>query len=84
MVDVGFTNSDISKFKSYLSFIVNIENEYLDHGDLNCGVPWGSILGPYNVIYCCMLLLTRKNVINDQLNGGLFVDNKLCIHFGED
>ena len=28
------------------SFIVNVENDYSDSGDLNCGVPQCSILGP--------------------------------------
>ena len=49
LVYLGFSESAISWFKSYLSnrsFIVNVENEYSDPGDLNCGVPQGSILGP--------------------------------------
>ena len=46
---MGFSDNAISWFKSYLSnrsFIVNVENDYWDPGDLNCGVPQGSILGP--------------------------------------
>ena len=46
---MGFSDYAISRFKSYLSnrsFIVNVENDYSDPGDLNCGVPQGSILGP--------------------------------------
>ena len=49
LVYMGFSDYAISWFKSYLSnrsFIVNVENDYLDPGDLNCGVPRGSILGP--------------------------------------
>ena len=49
MVYMDFSDNAISWFKSYLSnrsFIVNVENDYLDPGDLNCGLPQGSILGP--------------------------------------
>ena len=49
LVYLGFSKSAISWFKSYLSnrsFIVYVENDYSDPGDLNCGVPQGSILGP--------------------------------------
>ena len=45
----GFNESTILWFKSYLqdrSFTVNIGNEYSNHGNLSCGVPQGSILGP--------------------------------------
>ena len=48
LVYTGFSDSAISWFKSYMSnksFIVNVENDYSDPGDLNCGVPQGSILG---------------------------------------
>ena len=51
---IGFSKSAISWFKSYLSnrsFTVNIEDDYSDPGDLNCGVPQGSILGPYFFFY---------------------------------
>ena len=46
---MGFCKSTILWYKSYLrnrSFRVNIENDYSDIGNLNCGVPQGSILGP--------------------------------------
>ena len=46
---LGFSDSAILWFKSYLqdrSFSVNIGNEYSDPGNLSCGVPQGSILGP--------------------------------------
>ena len=49
LVYIGFSDSAILWFKSYLSnrsFIVNVENNSSDPGDLNCGVPQGSILGP--------------------------------------
>ena len=46
---LGFNDSAILWFKSYLqdrSFSVNIGKEYSDPGNLSCGVPQGSILGP--------------------------------------
>ena len=46
---LGFNKSAILWFKSYLpdrSFTVNIGKEYSNHGNLSCGVPQGSILGP--------------------------------------
>ena len=46
---LGFSQKSISWYKSYLSkrtFQVNIENEYSLPGELSCGVPQGSILGP--------------------------------------
>ena len=49
MTCLGFSNSTIFWFKSYLrhrSFTVNIGKEYSNHGNLSCGAPQGSILGP--------------------------------------
>ena len=49
MVCLGFSDSTISWFKSYLQdrpFSVNIGKEYSTPGFLSCGVPQGSILGP--------------------------------------
>ena len=49
LVYLGFSKSAILWFKSYLqdrSFTVNIGKEYSNHGNLSCGVPQGSILGP--------------------------------------
>ena len=46
---LGFNKSAILWFKSYLqdrSFTVNIGKEHSNHGNLSCGVPQGSILGP--------------------------------------
>ena len=46
---LGFSQSSIAWFKSYLdkiTFLVNVENIYSSPGDLACGVPQGSILGP--------------------------------------
>ena len=49
MVCLGFSDSTISWFKSYLQerpFSVNLGKEYSNPGSLSCGVPQGSILGP--------------------------------------
>ena len=46
---IKFSESTIKWFKSYLSeriFLVNIENKLSDFGEISCGVPQGSILGP--------------------------------------
>ena len=46
---MGFDKMTILWYKSYLinrTFRVNIEKEYSTSGNLNCGVPQGSILGP--------------------------------------
>ena len=46
---IKFSESTIKWFKSYLSeriFLVNIENKLSDFGEICCGVPQGSILGP--------------------------------------
>ena len=46
---MGFSKQTILWYKSYLenrTFRVNIENDYSNLGNLNCGVPQGSILGP--------------------------------------
>ena len=46
---MDFSNKTVAWFKSYLtnrSFIVNVEDEYSVPGQLLCGVPQGSILGP--------------------------------------
>ena len=49
LIYMGFSKKTIAWFKSYVtnrSFIVNVEDEYSVPGQLLCGVPQGSILGP--------------------------------------
>ena len=46
---IGFSKNYIAWFKSYITnrtFIVNVENDYSDPGQLLCGVSQGSNLGP--------------------------------------
>ena len=66
----GFSEETTKCFKSYLSnrkFKVHIMNTFLERGNLLCGVPQGSILGPIlsllsvsdillTVNYCYMLM----------------------------
>ena len=76
LVFLGFSNSAISWLKSFLSnrcFIVNVENDYSDPGDLTYGVPKGSILGPLlfllytndmpSAIKCELCLYTDDSVL---------------------
>ncbi len=46
---LGFAESAINWFRSYLAnrtFVVHVNGEYSNPGNLTCGVPQGSILGP--------------------------------------
>ena len=46
---IGFTESFIKWFQSYLSnrkFFVTLENVFSDAGQINCGGSQGAILGP--------------------------------------
>ena len=46
---IKFSKSTIKWFKSYLSeriFLANIENKLSGFGEISCGVPQGSTLGP--------------------------------------
>ena len=46
---IGFSENVISWFESYLSgrtCKVNIDKKFWDPGNLTCGIPQGSILGP--------------------------------------
>ena len=46
---LGFTKSAIDWFRSYLAnrtSVVHVNGEYSNPGNLKCGVPQGSILGP--------------------------------------
>ena len=50
MASLGFSNHSIKWFQSYLSnrsFWVNIKNKYSSTAKIECGVPQGSMLGPF-------------------------------------
>ena len=54
MTLLGFSQATISWYKSYLTnrtFFVNVEKNFSLPGDLTCGVPQGSILGPLIFFY---------------------------------
>ena len=50
---IGFSEKKIAWLKSYLSdwvFKVNINNHFSDLSKVSCGVPQGSILGPFQFL----------------------------------
>ena len=78
---LGFSKSSINWYKSYLEnrkFLVNVENEYSNPGDLTCGVPQGSILGP--LIFLMYVNDMPKSV---DCNLYLYADDT-CLVFSDD
>ena len=72
---LGFTESAINWFRSYLAnrtFVVHVNGEYSNPGNLTCGVPQRAILGPlFFLLYvndmpqsvsCDLLLYASKYV----------------------
>ena len=65
---LGFVESTINWFRSYLAnriFVVHVNWNYSNPGNLTCGITQGSILGPLLLLYvndmpqsvsCCLLL----------------------------
>ena len=66
---IGFSEKVISWFESYLSgrtFKVNIDKKFSDPGNLTCGIPQGSILGP-------LLFLLYANDMSQAVKCKLFL-----------
>ena len=69
MTHIGFSMEVIKWFKSYLSkrtFAVSINDKTSSYGDLKCGVPQGSILGP-------LLFLLYVNDMKQAIKGDLLL-----------
>ena len=75
---IGFSEKVISWFELYLSegtFKVNIDKKFSDAGNLTCGVPQGSILGP-------LLLLLYVNDMPQAVKCDLFLyADDTCLTF---
>ena len=79
---LGFSESTILWYKSYLTnrtFVVNIANEFSSPGDLSCGVPQGSILGP--LIFLLYVNDMSNSVDCDLL---LYADDSCLVFTGHD
>ena len=78
---LGFSDNCINWFKSYLenrTFIVNVEKKFSNTGQLHCGVPQGSILGP--LIFLMYVNDMVQSVDCDLL---LYADDSCLIFSGE-
>ena len=82
MAHIGFSSDTINWYKSYLNnrtFLVNIEKELSSPGDLACGVPQGSILGP-------LIFLLYVNDMSSSIDCDLllYADDSCLIFTGPD
>ena len=82
MIHLGYSMATISWNKSYLTnrtFLVNVEKNLSLPGDLTCGMPQGSILGP--LIFILYVNEMSNSVDCDLL---LHADNSCLIFTGPD
>ena len=82
MYFLGCSKATISWYDSYLTnrtFIVNVENYFSSPGDLSCGVPQGSILGP-------LIFLLYVNDMSNSMDCGLllYADDPCLMFTGPD
>ena len=79
---LGFSAATIKWFESYLAnriFKVNVGDEYSSPGDLSCGVPQGSILGP--LLFLLYVNDMPQSVSCDLL---LYADDSCLVYTGKD
>ena len=79
---LGFSDATIKWFESYLSnriFKVNVADEYSSPGDLSCGVPQGSILGPL-----LFLLYVNDMPLSVSCDLLLYADDSCLVFTGKD
>ena len=79
---LGFSKATIPCYESYLTnktFLVNVENDFSSSGDLSCGVPQGSILGP--LIFLLYVNDMSNSVACDLL---LYADDSCLVFTGPD
>ena len=80
MVHLGFSQATISWYKSYLTnrtFLVNVEKNLSSPGDLTCGVPQGSIIGP---LICLLYVNDMSNSVDCDLL--LYADDSCLVFTG--
>ena len=82
MVHLGFSQATISWYRSYLTnrtFLVNVEKNLSSPGDLTCGVPHGSIIGP-------LIFLLYVNDMSNSIDCDLllYVDDSCLLFTGPD
>ena len=78
---LGFAGKTIAWFTSYLtnrSFIVNVGKESSSPGELSCGVPQGSILGP---LLFLLYINDMPQAVNSELL--LYADDTCLIYMGK-
>ena len=91
---LGFSDSAINWFRSYLesrTFSVQVEDSLSDPGNLKCGVPQGSILGPLlfllyvndmsQAVKCDLLLYADDSCLLCEGKDINKIENKLNIDF---